>query len=70
MPLTCGVIDQVSSHAGIGLGQLGDVANHDIINGLSSQIMLQSDDSLQIGTCVCVEKIQRIKVIHVVVATL
>jgi phosphoribosylformimino-5-aminoimidazole carboxamide ribonucleotide (ProFAR) isomerase len=69
MPLTCGVIDHVSSHAGIGLGQLGDVANHDIINGLSSQIMLQSDDSLQIGASGGVESIQDIKAVHVVVAT-
>jgi hypothetical protein len=61
MPLTCGVIDQVSSHAGIGLGQLGDVANHDIINGLSSQIMLQSDDSLQIGANGSVESDQGVK---------
>jgi hypothetical protein len=47
-----------------------DLVQDDAINGLSSQIMLQSDDSLQIGTCVCVEKIQRIKVSHMVVAPL
>jgi hypothetical protein len=52
---------QVSSHAGVGLGQLGDVANHDVINGLSSQIILQSDDSLQIGASGGVESIQRVK---------
>jgi hypothetical protein len=61
MSLTCGVIDQVSNHAGVGLGQLGDVANHDVINGLSSQIILQSVDSLQIGASGGVESIQRVK---------
>jgi hypothetical protein len=42
----------------------------DVINGLSSQIMLQSDDSLQIGTSDCGEKIQRIKASEMVVAPL
>jgi hypothetical protein len=42
----------------------------DVINGLSSQIMLQSDDSLQIGTSDCGEKIQRIKASKMVVAPL
>jgi hypothetical protein len=55
MPLTRGVIDQVSSHAGIGLGQQGDVANHDVINGILSQIKLQLVDLLRIGSCDGVE---------------
>jgi hypothetical protein len=42
----------------------------DIINGLSSQIMLQSDDSLQIGANGGVESIQDIKAVQVVMAPL